>query len=93
MFKAYCASMAAALLAGTAGSAVAQTPAATPAQTQASAKPSNANEIVCEKQETTTGTRLGAKRVCMTRGEWADRRLQDRQELERVQIQRGAKGE
>jgi hypothetical protein len=94
MFKAYCASMAAALLAGTAGSAVAQTPAATPAQTQASAKPaSDPNEIVCEKQESTTGSRLGAKRVCMTRGQWADRRLQDRQELERVQIQRGAKGE
>lgn len=87
MFKA-CASLAAALIAGSAGSAAAQAPAA-----QAAAKPVNANEIVCEKQETTTGTRLGAKRVCMTRGEWADRRMQDRQELERVQIQRGAKGE
>lgn len=93
MFKAYCATLAAALFAGTGGSAVAQAPAAAPAQAQAAAKPANANEIVCEKQETTTGTRLGAKRVCMTRGEWADRRMQDRQELERVQIQRGAKGE
>ena len=93
MFKAYCASMAAALLAGTAGSAVAQAPTTAPAQAEAAAKPANSNEIVCEKQETTTGSRLGAKRVCMTRGEWADRRMQDRQELERVQIQRGAKGE
>ena len=93
MFKAYCASMAAALLAGTAGSAAAQAPTTAPAQAEAAAKPANSNEIVCEKQESTTGSRLGAKRVCMTRGEWADRRMQDRQELERVQIQRGAKGE
>lgn len=93
MFKTYCASMAAALFAGTAGSAVAQAPATAPAQTQATVKPaSDPNEIVCEKQET-TGTRLGAKRVCMKRSEWADRRLQDRQELERVQVHRGAKGD
>ena len=93
MFKAYCASMAAALLAGTAGSAAAQAQTSAPTQTQAAAKPAyNANEIVCEKQET-TGSRLGAKRVCMTRSEWAERRLQDRQELERVQVHRGNKGE
>ena len=34
------------------------------------------------------GTRLGAKRVCMTRAEWDDRKLQDQQELTRVQTQR-----
>jgi hypothetical protein len=91
MFKA--ASMAAVLLAGTAISAVAQTPAAAPTQNQSNVKlAQDPNEIVCEKQET-TGTRLGAKRVCMKRSEWADRRLQDRQELERVQVHRGAKGD
>jgi hypothetical protein len=52
----------------------------------------NSNEIVCQKQEV-TGSRLGVKRICMTRSEWADRRMQDRQELERVQVQRGAKSE
>ena len=93
MFKVYCASLAAALLAGASTSAVAQAPAAAPAQATANAKPAdNANEMVCQKQEV-TGSRLGAKRICMTRSEWADRRLQDRQELERVQVQRGGKAE
>ena len=93
MFKVYCASLAAALLAGASASAVAQAPAAAPAQATANAKPTdNANEMVCQKQEV-TGSRLGAKRICMTRSEWADRRLQDRQELERVQVQRGGKAE
>jgi hypothetical protein len=81
-------------LAGTAIPAVAQ-PAAAPTQTQAateSKSAENSNEIVCQKQEV-TGSRLGVKRICMTRSEWADRRMQDRQELERVQVQRGAKSE
>lgn len=93
MFKVTCASFAAALLAGFAMPALAQTSTAAPAQPQTTAKPANnPNEIVCEKREV-TGSRLGAKRVCMTRAQWADRQLQDRQELERVQIQRGTKGE
>ena len=93
MFKACCASIAAALLTGTAVTAVAQSPAA-PTQTQpaASTKAANSDEIVCQKQEV-TGSRVGFKRVCMTRSQWADRRLQDRQELERVQVQRGGKAE
>jgi hypothetical protein len=94
MLKARCAPIAAALLAGTAIPAVAQ-PAAAPTQTQAateSKSAENSNEIVCQKQEV-TGSRLGVKRICMTRSEWADRRMQDRQELERVQVQRGAKSE
>jgi hypothetical protein len=94
MFKASCAAIAAALLTGTAVTAVAQ-PAAAPTATQAptDAKAAqDSNEIVCQKQEV-TGSRLGVKRICMTRSEWADRRMQDRQELERVQVQRGAKSE
>lgn len=90
MFKVYCASFAAAMLAATAAPALAQ-PTANSAPVNA--KPvENPNEIVCEKQET-TGSRIGARRVCMSRAEWADRKLQDRQELERVQVQRGTKGE
>jgi len=46
------------------------------------------NEIVCEKQEV-IGSRLQTKRVCRTRAEWADARLQDRQDLDRRQTQRG----
>lgn len=93
MFKVYCASFAAAMLAATAAPALAQSTTASANQASASAAPvNNPNEIVCEKQET-TGSRIGARRVCMSRAEWADRKLQDRQELERVQVQRGNKGE
>jgi invasion protein IalB len=94
MFKVFCAPVAAALLTGTAVPAVAQT-AAAPSQTQATteAKPAqNSNEIVCQKQEV-TGSRLGVKRICMTRSQWADRQMQDRQEVERVQVKRGALAE
>lgn len=94
MFKACCAPVAAALLSATAVPAVAQSPAAaTQSQPTASTKAAdNSDEIVCQKQEV-TGSRVGVKRVCMTRSQWADRRLQDRQELERVQVQRGGKAE
>ena len=93
MFKVYCASLAAAMLAATAAPALSQSTTASANQAPANAAPvNNPNEIVCEKQET-TGSRIGARRVCMSRAEWADRKLQDRQELERVQVQRGTKGE
>ena len=42
------------------------------------------NKVVCERVET-TGTRLGAKRVCMTSAQWADQRREQREDLERVQ--------
>lgn len=93
MFKVYCASIAAVMMTATAAPALAQATATSTNQAAANAAPvQNPNEIVCEKQET-TGSRIGARRVCMTRAEWADRKLQDRQELERVQIQRGTRGE
>lgn len=50
------------------------------------------NEVVCQKLEV-TGSRLGQKRICKTRAQWADQQLQDRQEIEKVQVQRGMKGE
>lgn len=46
------------------------------------------NEVVCEKEEV-IGSRLQTQRVCHTRAEWAELRHQDRQEIEKVQIQRG----
>lgn len=58
----------------------------------ATGKVQNPNEMVCEKQDA-TGSRLAKRRVCMTRAQWADRRLEDRQEIEKVQVQRGMKGE
>jgi hypothetical protein len=85
MFKLVVASVTAALITAP---ATAQAPAAAPPQTQSNAKPKeDPNEKICMKEEV-TGSRLGAKRICMTRAEWADRKLQDQQELTRVQTQR-----
>lgn len=58
----------------------------------ASQKPRNPNEVICEKQKV-VGSRLGTRRVCMTRAQWADLQLQDRQEVERVQVRRGMSGQ
>ena len=58
-----------------------------PGQT-AAGKTLDPNEVVCERHEE-TGSRLASKRICMTRAQWADLRSQDRQETERVQVQRG----
>jgi hypothetical protein len=43
------------------------------------------NEKVCENI-TLVGSRLAKKRVCATRAEWADRKLQDRQAIDRAQV-------
>lgn len=59
-----------------------------PAEQASVKKAINLNEMVCEKQAV-PGSRLVAARVCHTRAEWADLKGQDRQELERVQVQRG----
>ena len=37
------------------------------------------DEVVCKKEEATTGTRLGAKKICKTRREW-DQLARDSQE-------------
>ena len=42
------------------------------------------NEKICENV-TQIGSRLAKKRVCATRSEWAQRKLQDRQHIEYVQ--------
>ena len=85
MLKLICASVSVALIAAP---AIAQAPVAAPAQTQTTAKKDDPNEKICVKEES-TGSRVAVKRVCMTRAEWADRKLQDQQELTRVQTQRG----
>jgi hypothetical protein len=43
------------------------------------------NERICEKI-TPVGSRLATKRFCGTRAEWADRKLQDKQALEKAQL-------
>jgi invasion protein IalB len=92
MFKAHRLFSATALVASAVSPALAQT-ATTPTAQAATARPAqDPNEIICQKQEE-TGSRLVKKKVCMTRAEWADRQLQDRQELERAQTRRGMKGD
>ena len=91
MMKAIGLPLSAALLVAMTAPAIAQAPAAQAPAAQEK-QPNDPNEVVCEKQES-TGSRIASRRVCMTRAQWAERKLQDRQELERVQIQRGAKGE
>jgi invasion protein IalB len=94
MLKLFSASIAVALLAGAAAPAVAQTANANaaPAQAAPARTTLDPNEVVCEKQEV-LGSRLASRKVCHTRAEWADLKLQDRQDLERAQTRRGMKGE
>ena len=81
-----------ALAASLSASAMAQAQGAAPPAAQPQ-KPTGAesNEIICQKQEV-LGSRLATKRVCKTRAEWADAKLQDRQAVEKVQVQRGMLG-
>jgi hypothetical protein len=51
-------------------------------------KASDPNQVICEKQPV-TGSRLSTRRVCKTRAQWADDRMQDRQEIEKAQTQIG----
>ena len=87
MTKNFARAAVAAIIAGCIGSsAIGQT---TP---KVSANPQKSSQVICEKVEI-TGSRLSSKRVCMTRAQWADLQFQDRQAVERVQTQRGMKGE
>jgi hypothetical protein len=62
-----------------------------PAATQTAPVPAtnttvgNPNEKICETI-TPIGSRLATKRFCGTRAEWADRKLQDKQALEKAQM-------
>ena len=42
------------------------------------------SERICQDVKL-TGSRLAVKRFCGTRAEWADKRMQDRHEVERIQ--------
>lgn len=46
--------------------------------------PTDADKMVCKKEEK-IGTRLGAKKVCLTVREWAARASDDREQTEDVQ--------
>lgn len=69
----------------TAAPAIAQTaPAAPQSQPVVSTDKSDVNRVVCRREEV-IGSRLGAKRVCLSVREWQDRVEGDRERLERIQ--------
>ncbi len=45
----------------------------------------NPNEKICESI-TPVGSRLGSKKVCATRAEWAEKRRLDREAIDRGQV-------
>ena len=49
------------------------------------------NRMVCEVEQT-TGTRLGARKVCKTAAEWAQMKREHRETLEKVQQQATSTG-
>jgi hypothetical protein len=51
---------------------------------QADPKKGDANKIVCQSEEQ-IGSRLGAKKVCLTAQQWQERKAADREQTERVQ--------
>lgn len=61
--------------------------AAEPAKSPKLAK--DPNEKVCETHGV-LGSRLAVRRVCATRAEWADRRMRERDIVDRTQVQRCA---
>lgn len=60
-------------------------------QQPAQKKTRDPNEVVCERQEE-LGSRLGGTKVCKTRAEWAEERRVSRQDIDKVQTQRGTSG-
>ena len=56
-----------------------------------SSKGRDPNRMVCEVAQT-TGTRLGARKVCKTAGEWAALKQETRQNVEKVQQQATSTG-
>jgi len=64
---------------------VAQGPGQT-AQTQARPKLNTVDKIVCKSEET-TGTRLGAHRVCATEREWREQAEQTQAAVRKIQQQ------
>jgi hypothetical protein len=54
-------------------------------------KSSDPNKMICEVAQT-TGTRLGARKVCKTAAEWAQLKEETRQNVEKVQQQATSTG-
>jgi hypothetical protein len=50
------------------------------------------NRLICEKQEV-IGSRLATKKICLTAAQWEERKREDREAIEKGQMQaRGPNG-
>lgn len=82
---------------GTLGFSFAGEDATSPAVVVAQAQPGavkgpDQTETLCEKVEI-LGSRLSTRSVCMTRAEWAQKRRDDKDAVEKAQTQRGCKAD
>ena len=72
------------LVAGVLSASLIPTPAFAQKAQAPNTSTSDPNERICENI-TPTGSRLATRRFCGTRAQWADKQLQDRQEIEKIQ--------
>ena len=63
-------------------------PAANTAEANKPATKTDLDKIVCEKQET-TGSRLGAKKVCLTVAQWLEFKRDEQDQLQHLQSNLG----
>lgn len=70
-----------AVVAALSAPALAQTP---PAETATAANADPKDQLICKRQKT-PGSRIGSEKVCRTKAEWEQIRIQSRFELERIQ--------
>jgi hypothetical protein len=70
----------AAVLAGLSASA-----SASPTQEPTEKAAEDSGELICEKI-IVTGSRIGAKKYCGTREQWAEKRRQDREAIDKAQM-------
>jgi len=93
MLKLIYAASAIGLVAGASVPALAQAQQAQPAPSASQQPPADPrlNEVVCQKQEV-IGSRLVTRRVCKTRAEWADAKLEDRRAVDKMQTERSMPG-
>ena len=57
---------------------------ATPVASEKIRPPADPNQKICE-DITVVGSRLGTKRICATRAEWAAKKREDKDEVDRIQ--------
>lgn len=58
--------------------------------TQVATAKSDVNKLICKREEQ-IGSRLGAKKVCLTQKQWTDRAEFDREQTERIQQNTGTR--